>query len=504
MTMSHAFPDPRAAPNVRYQPSREELRTLAAHDETTTEWGSPRYVSEVRSRSADRTRNAVDDAFDAADDEAVEATHATLAETPLVCLDGRLGRHPSLSFVCRLYVPERYARIALSWWTLVEPAPEGAEPDFVTAQLPDWPETRIRVYPESGLTYVLGTDYTGEAKKSFLRLYMFEAKRTGGLGLHAGAKRLHLEGREEPVGQLFLGLSATGKTTLTCHGFGLEGDERAELVQDDVCALLPDGTVPGSEGGGLYIKTDGLSADAHAQLYHAATRPQAVLENVAVDDDGRVNFGDGSLTTNGRASVRRADVPTAAPDIDLGSVDHVCFITRNPLVPPLARLSPPAAAAAFMLGESIQTSAGDPDRAGEPIRVVGTNPFIVGSRGEEGNRFLDLVEATDVECFLVNTGHVGEEDPADVRVEDTVALLRALARDEVAWTEDPDLGLTIPSSAPGVDLERLHPPSRVGAFADRLAALREQRRAHLERFEDLRPAIRETPLTVAGPGVRTE
>ncbi|MFB6354170.1 MAG: phosphoenolpyruvate carboxykinase (ATP) [Halobacteriales archaeon] len=502
--MTHAFPDPRAAPNVRYNPSRSTLRSLAEADETTTEWGSPSYVSEYRSRSADRTANANDDQFAEADAAAVEDAQAALRETPLVCLDRRLGRHPDLSFTCRYYVPESYARIALSWATLLEPAPEGAEPDFRTVQLPDWQETRIRVFPDAGVTYVLGSDYTGEAKKSFLRLFMYEAKRVGGLGLHAGAKRLYLEGADEPVGQLFLGLSATGKTTLTCHGFDLDDGERAELVQDDVCALLPDGAVAGSEGGGLYIKTDDLSPKTHPQLYRAATRPEAVLENVAVAADGTVDFADDGLTSNGRAAVRRTDVPTAADDIDLEAVHHVFFITRNPLMPPLARLSPPAAAAAFMLGESIQTSAGDPDAAGDPVRVVGTNPFIVGPPGEEGNRFLDLVAANDIDCFLVNTGHVGDADPVDIGVDDTVALLRAVARGTVTWRDDPALGLTVPADVPGLDLDRFYPPDRVADYADRLGELRAERRRYLAQFDDLRPTVRETAMTAERPSAPTE
>jgi len=80
------------------------------------------------------------------------------------------------------------------------------------------------------------------------------------------------------------------------------------------------------------------------------------------------------------------------------------FITRNQLMPPIAKLTPEQAAVAFVLGESIQTSAGDPARAGEAIRVVGTNPFIVGSEGAEGNRFYDLVRENDVDAYLQRRG----------------------------------------------------------------------------------------------------
>ena len=100
----------------------------------------------------------------------------------------------------------------------------------------------------------------------------------------AGSKRVRLaadDGTTETVGQLFLGLSATGKSTLTAHGMGLDPPEDAVLLQDDVCALLPDGTVAGSEGNGLYVKTIGLERAEQPAVYDAATHESAVLENVA-------------------------------------------------------------------------------------------------------------------------------------------------------------------------------------------------------------------------------
>ncbi len=169
------LPDPATAPNVRYDPSLEELRELAAPDETTTEFGSPSYVSEFRSRSADRTKNAVDDEFTDRDhaliDEAVDSTD----DIELLCVDRLMGRHPEASFCCRLFVPVEHARIAYAWAKLFEPS-DGRDPDLYTVQLPDHDETAIRVLPDTGFTAVLGSDYTGEAKKSFLRLFMYRIK----------------------------------------------------------------------------------------------------------------------------------------------------------------------------------------------------------------------------------------------------------------------------------------------------------------------------------------
>ena len=487
--LADEFPDPKAAENVTYNPTFDQLREFASHDETTTEYDSPCYVSEQKSRSADQTKNLVDDEFEDTDFSAIETALDEATDRDLVCLDRQVGRHPETSYTCRLFVPREYSRIALAWGKLLEPA--DGEPDFQTLQLPEWDERsdnqrRIRVLPDEGLTFVLGSDYTGEAKKSFLRLYMYRAKQQGGLGIHAGSKRVTIEndGDLETVGQAFLGLSATGKSTLTGHSCWLDGEEGAEMLQDDVCALLPDGQVTGSEGNGLYIKTDGLDGDEQPALYDAATHDSAIFENVWVDDDGTVDFDNTELTSNGRAVILRECLDSAAEDIDLDEVDQMFFITRNPIMPPVARLNDRQAAVAFMLGESIQTSAGDPDAAGESIRVVGTNPFIVGPEGEEGNRFRDLIADNDVECFVINTGYVGPAK-ADIGVRESVNILVSAARNDIEWEYDDRMDLELPDEVPGLNIEAFYPPDHYENFESELEEMRTERREYLEQFETL-------------------
>ncbi|EMA45721.1 phosphoenolpyruvate carboxykinase (ATP) [Halobiforma nitratireducens] len=485
------LPDPDAASNVRYDPSLEELRELAAHEETTTEFGSPSYVSEFRSRSADRTKNAVDHEFDDRDRALLDDAVFRASDREMICLDRRMGRHPEATFRCRLFVPVDHARIALAWANLFEPAEGDGEPDLYTVQDPDYDETAIRVLPDEGVTAVLGSDYTGEAKKSFLRLFMYRIKQRGGLGLHAGSKRVRVRGEDgdrRTVGQVFMGLSATGKSTLTSHGCWLEDPEDAAMLQDDVCGLLPDGSVAGSEGQGLFIKTIGLDAEEQPELHAAATDESAILENVAVDDDGTVDFDDDRYTSNSRAIVQREQLESADEEIDLARIDQVFFITRNPLMPPVAKLSEEQAAAAFMLGESIETSAGDPSRAGESIRVVGTNPFIIGSEGEEGNVFRDLVASLDVDCYVINTGYLGEQS-TDIGVEESVTILTETARGRIQWTDDERTGLTIPESVPGLAIEDYYVPDHVEAYDEAVAELRAERREYLESFADLRDEI---------------
>ncbi|MFP4590180.1 MAG: phosphoenolpyruvate carboxykinase (ATP) [Halobacteriales archaeon] len=485
-TVDRLLPDPRSASNVIHNPDRSRLVDLAAPDGERTEFGSIAFRSEVRSRCADRTKNAVDDPFDEDDEALLRAAFEAVGDREMLCVDRQLGRKAPHDYVCRYFVPRSYARIALSLTQLLEPAPAGATPDFVTVQLPSFDRTAIRIDPDRGLTVVLGTDYTGEAKKSFLRLFMYHVKRAGGLGLHAGSKRIRLrtgDGDLETVTQLFLGLSATGKSTLTAHGYFLERDEHTTLVQDDVCGLLPGGAVVGSEAEGMYVKTAGLDPAIQPSLYEAVTDASTVLENVVVEDDGSVDLDSDRYTANGRAAIRRSVLTSADPDIDIYHVDQLFFITRNPVMPPVAKLDPDEAAAAFMLGESIETSAGDPERAGEAVRVVGTNPFIIGPPGEEGNRFRALVERNDIDCYILNTGELGDAG-RDIRVEDTVTLLREIARGRVTWTESPS-GLVVPESVPGFDVEAFRVGAYVDDLEDRLDDLHEERRRYLESFERL-------------------
>ncbi|MFC6990786.1 phosphoenolpyruvate carboxykinase (ATP) [Haladaptatus sp. GCM10025707] len=486
-SLKTALPNPQTADNVIYNPSLEELRELARGHETTTEFGSPSYVSEERSRNADKTKNAVDSDFDDKDYAYLESAFEYAAAEEMICVDRQMGRHEDHSYRCRLFVQKEFARIGLAWAKLFEPVTDDAEPDFVTVQIPEWDEIAVRILPDEGLTAVLGSDYTGEAKKSFLRLHMYYAKQAGGLGLHAGSKRVTLkdaDGDLKNVGQAFLGLSATGKSTLTAHGLWLDGDEEASMLQDDVCALLPDGTIAGSEGNGLYVKTIGLDREEQPTMYDAVTHESAVLENVDVAEDGTVDFDSDLHTSNGRAIIVRDQLASADEDIDLDEVDQVFFITRNPVMPPVAKLTPEEAAVAFMLGESIQTSAGDPSAAGESIRVVGTNPFIMGSKGEEGNRFRDLVSDLGVECYVLNTGHLGAK-AKDIGVTESVTILREIARGTVDWQEDEQTGLTIPANVPGIDITEFYVPDHVEDFDQQQIDLRGERLAHLTQFEDL-------------------
>ncbi|HID94923.1 MAG TPA: phosphoenolpyruvate carboxykinase (ATP) [Candidatus Latescibacteria bacterium] len=475
-------------------PTDAELRQMALNQGgIITQFGNIALITRIRSRSAKFTEIILRD-LNQAERELLGQVFDAIRTKVMIQLDRTMCMNPGFKIACRIYVDAEYARLPLMWGNTLFPSEE-KDPEFVTIVLPDWPDRRVLVFPESGLTIVLGSDYKGEIKKSMLRKLMYQVKKQGCLGLHAGSKILQIrrDGNLRDVGFLFFGLSGTGKTTLSCHSHWLRYPERVIIRQDDVVVLQPDGRCVGTEDS-YYIKTDGLEPDTQPLLYAASISPRAILENVKVHPNGKVDFFDQSLTSNGRAMVKRSDVAFTDDRIDLDKVDNIIFITRRyDIVPPIARLSPEWAAAAFMLGESIETSAGDPEQAGKSKRVVGTNPFIIGSEAEEGNRFLEIMRNNpDIQCFLLNTGWVGgERSGVKISIKDSVKIIEMIARGEIRWREDPIWGYEIPAEIPGIDMSRFDLENHY--TKDRLqevaTLLREERREWLKQFKGLDPAI---------------
>lgn len=475
-------------------PTDAELRQMALEQGgVITQFGNLAMVTRVRNRSAKFTEIILRD-LNSEDRKLLGEVFDAIRHTEMIQLDRTMCMDPEFKIPARIYVDAAFARLPLMWGNTLFPS-EGKEPEFVTIDLPNWPDRKVLVFPESGLTIALGTDYKGEVKKSMLRKLMYRVKKRGCLGLHAGSKILRIRdnGELKEVGFLFFGLSGTGKTSLSCHSHWLHHPEGVTIRQDDVVVMQPNGRCVGTEGS-YYIKTDGLEPDSQPLLYAAAISPRAMLENVKVDEEGRIDFFDRSLTSNGRAMVKRFDVAFTDDRIDLDKVHHIVFITRRyDIVPPVARLSPEWGAAAFMLGESVETSAGDPERAGRALRVVGTNPFIIGSEMQEGNRFLEIMRKNpDIQCYLLNTGWVGGEGfGVKISVKDSVKIVEMIARNQIRWKWDPFWGYEIPSEIPGLDMSRFdlenhYAREQIEQISE---SLREERRAWLKQFEGLDPAV---------------
>jgi phosphoenolpyruvate carboxykinase (ATP) len=339
------------------------------------------------------------------------------------------------------------------------------------------------------VTRVMNSDYFGESKKGGLRMWNNIVYGRGGLALHAGIKVIPTDAGEVTV--MIIGLSGTGKTTTT-----FTTQNGSLPVQDDFVALMPGGVAYGTENG-CFAKTFSLDPDFEPNIYNAVVKPNAYLENVYQDDDGKVNFFEESYTQNGRAVFQMSDLARYRDASDIGTVDVLLILNRNEnIIPAVAKLDQEQAAAYFMLGETTGTSAGGAAEAGRFLRVPGTNPFFPLPHGLQGNRILDLLASHPIDTYLMNTGRVGgkedDERSKKVKIPHSSAVVKGIAEGTISWTEDPDFGYRIAESVPEFDdVELLQPRrlyervGRMGEYAEMVERLKAERTARLEEFPEL-------------------
>jgi phosphoenolpyruvate carboxykinase (ATP) len=474
-------------------PSETQLRDWALEQGgIITEFGNLAVVTSVRNRIAKFTEIIMGEPWDT---ELVRSVMDYLTDKEMIMVDRIMCQTPGFTKNCQLFVTSRYPRLPLMWGNTLFPS-TGGNSDFTVITVPEWPEKKVLVFPETGFTLVLGTDYKGENKKAMLRQVMYWAKKEGNLGLHAASKiiRVNRDGRLRDLGFLLFGLSGTGKTTLSCHSHWLRYPEKVIIRQDDVVILKKDGSAVGTEES-FYMKTEGLEPNSQPLLYAAAISPRAILENVSVDPrSGKVDFFNSNLTSNGRAMVKRRDIAYTDEEVDLEKTDYIVFINRRyDILPPVVQLNDEWGAVAFMLGESVETSAGDPSEAGKSMRVVGTNPFIVGSEVEEGNLFLKILRNNpSIQCFILNTGMVGGRSHGQkITVTDSVKIMEMIARDKIVWKKDPFWGYDVPVDIPGVDLNRFDLSKYYSEeeVSELSSNLKKERLQWLARFKGLSPDI---------------
>lgn len=434
--------------NIRSM-SLEDLREPAVRTGTRTRFGSYGWRSAVSSRIAPKTvylgsedvrlpkltdlqKNIVSNA----PDELHKVLHL-IRTLPFVHLRRQMGNNDKFNPVCNLYMSvedHKNYRTAFMWGnTLFKPGKRPG-PEFTMIHIPEEHALRQQVLalPELNINIALGTDYMGEDKKGFLRQAMWSADKLGMLGLHSGTKTVTvkaMDGSLKTYGVFMFGLTATGKSTWSTHSLGLDykAGEGTSVIQDDIVFLRRDGSALGSENG-FFVKTD-VDEKLQEALYHALTHKSALFENVMIDSKGNVDFLDESLCANGRSVMQRTELKIkvggrlrriSSKSVDLPSLEELdgiifAFITRRNTIMPFAQeLTPEQGVLAYLWGESTHSYASQPLKAGESVRMVGTDPFIVGSKGAKVNKFYDIVMdlvaryPDKVKFMQYNTGGIGE------------------------------------------------------------------------------------------------
>ncbi len=500
------------ARSVEWNPTPARLRELTEKmpNAAVTEFGNVVVKARVDSRSSKSTYT-VDDSTNATKqtitrgeyDRVAGVQDAHLAHADVVVVDGYIGSDPAFRTRARLVIEASNANVAGMQQQLYYPAEEGYdpatwEPETTVVYTPSlsmegYPNDRlIAVDLDSNVTRVFNSDYFGESKKGGLRMWNNIVYKRGGLSLHAGCKVIPVGGENKTV--LIVGLSGTGKTTTT-----FTTQLGSKPVQDDFIALMPEGRVYTTENG-CFAKTFGLNPEFEPAIYNATVKPDAYLENVSVDGDGKIDFFDTSYTKNGRTTwpFKYVD-PWPADQVE--PAEFLLILNRNEnIVPGVARLDRTQAAAYFMLGETTGTSAGGKDEEGKFLRVPGTNPFFPRDMADMGNRMLELLDGHEMNVFVLNTGRIGGGEGDDrskkVKIPHSSAIVQAIVEGTIEWETDPDFGYEVATSLPGIDdLEILQPrrlyerQGRMDEYDAMVRRMKTERREYLGSFKGLDDAI---------------
>ena len=454
--------------SVIWNPTPAQLRQFAGQmsNARTTEFGNLNVATRVVSRSKLSTFIATDDKSQHSDQTITRAEYERISRLQndyirgqeMLVVEGYIGNDPQFRVPARLIIEKANANIAAMQNILYYPAAEeeleSFEPQVTVIYTPNlkaegYPDERlIAVDLQNYITRVFNSDYFGESKKGGLRMWNKLVYERGGLALHSGCKVIPV-GNAKKVG-LIVGLSGTGKTTTT-----FTKQNNSSPVQDDFCALMPGGKVYATENG-CFAKTFGLNPEDEPTIYYACASEHAYLENVSQNDGGKVDYFDTSYTPNGRAVIRMQDIAGAADAGEISRVDFLLILNRNEnIIPAVAKLEGPLAAAYFMLGETKGTSAGGAAEAGKSLRVPGTNPFFPLLHAYQGNRMLELMKQSPMDVYLMNTGRIGGDEKDDrskkVKIQHSSALVKAIAEGTIKWERDPDFGYLVATEVPGID-----------------------------------------------------
>ena len=370
---------------------------------------------------------------------------------------------------------------------------EGFEPKFTVLHAPHFKadparhgsnsETAIVVNFTRGEVIVAGSRYAGEIKKSIFSVLNHLLPEAGVFPMHCSAN----VGATGDVA-LFFGLSGTGKTTLSADASrGLIGDDEHGWSEEGVFNFE----------GGCYAKTIHLSAEGEPEIYQATQMFGTILENVILDELSReIDFDDGSITENTRASYPIDYIPNAVLPSRGGHPSNVVFLTADAfgVLPPISRLTPEQAMYHFLSGYTAKV-AGTERGVTEPTATFSAcfgAPFLPRHPGVYAEMLGEKLRDHGADVWLVNTGWSGGGHGVGSRMKlsHTRAMVNAALAGELDASEfapDPTFGFEVPTTVPGVPSDVLRPRDTWadGDAYDRAAAkLADMFKANFEQFAD--------------------
>ena len=324
-------------------------------------------------------------------------------------------------------------------------------------------EGRLRKLPEGKTTnmaiaidydrragVVIGSAYLGSVKKLMFTVMNYYLPEKGILPLHASAN----EGKDGSSA-LFLGLSGTGKTTLSA-------DPERALLGDDEHGWSDDGIANFENG--CYAKMIRLSAEKEPEIYNAVMHKDdylnhgAIVENAMIYPNGEFDFYDARLTENSRSSYPLVYLTNIKESSTSGHPKTIVFLTAdaNGVLPPVAKLNEEQAMLWFLMGYTSKlagTETGIVDPVSTFSRFFG-EPFMPRNPNEYAEMLGEKMRKHNTDVYLINTGWtggpygVGKRFDIDITRRIVEAAVTGKLRD-LEYYEDPRFHINIPKKCPG-------------------------------------------------------
>ena len=337
---------------------------------------------------------------------------------------------------------------------------ESFEPDFISYNAA---KAKVTNYKELGLNsetaaifnitsreqVILNTWYGGEMKKGMFSMMNYYLPLRGMASMHCSANT-DMNGENTA---LFFGLSGTGKTTLST-------DPKRLLIGDDEHGWDDEGVF--NFEGGCYAKVINLDKDSEPDIYNAIKR-NALLENVTVDENGKCDFADGSVTENTRVSYPIDHIEKIVRPASKGpDAKNVIFLSADAfgVLPPVSILTPEQTQYYFLSGFTSKL-AGTERGITEPTPTFSAcfgQAFLELHPTKYGEELVKKMEKSGAKAYLVNTGWNGTGKR--ISIKDTRGIIDAILDGSILKAETktiPYFGLEVPTSLPGVDSGILDP-----------------------------------------------
>ena len=337
---------------------------------------------------------------------------------------------------------------------------ENFEPDFVVYNAS---KAKVDNYKELGLNsetavafnitskeqVILNTWYGGEMKKGMFSMMNYFLPLKGIASMHCSANT-DMNGENTAI---FFGLSGTGKTTLST-------DPKRLLIGDDEHGWDNNGVF--NFEGGCYAKVINLDPESEPDIYRAIKR-NALLENVTVDENGKIDFNDKSVTENTRVSYPINHIEKIVRPVSKApAAKSVIFLSADAfgVLPPVSILTPEQTKYYFLSGFTAKL-AGTERGITEPTPTFSAcfgQAFLELHPTKYAEELVKKMEANGSKAYLVNTGWNGTGKR--ISIKDTRGIIDAIldgSIEKVETKQVPFFNFTVPTELPGVDTNILDP-----------------------------------------------